>query len=93
MFGDIEIEKNSFFRHKRPIFQDYEDIEKALISNKISPSEKNYNCFIGYLHNDHEVKPLHIMLLKTSVYVKSYDGQTKWMHFLTEDDRVLKYEV
>ena len=26
------------------------------------------------------------MLLKTSAYVKSYDGQTKWMHFLVEDD-------
>ena len=29
------------------------------------------------------------MLLKTSAYVKSYDGQTKWMHFLLEDDDVL----
>ena len=26
------------------------------------------------------------MLLKTSTYVKSYDGQTKWMYFLIEDD-------
>lgn len=25
------------------------------------------------------------MLPKTSVYVKSYDGQTRWMHFLIED--------
>ena len=29
------------------------------------------------------------MLLKTTAYVKSYDGQTKWMHFLLEDDDVL----
>ena len=26
------------------------------------------------------------MLLKTSAYVKSYDGQTKWIYFLIEDD-------
>ena len=26
------------------------------------------------------------MLPKTSAYVKSYDGQTKWMYFLIEDD-------
>ena len=26
------------------------------------------------------------MLPKTSAYLKSYDGQTKWMYFLTEDD-------
>ena len=31
------------------------------------------------------------MLPKTSAYVKSYDGQTKWTYFLTEvDDLLLK---
>ena len=30
--------------------------------------------------------PLYIMLHKTRAYVKSYDGQTKWMYFLIEDD-------
>ena len=30
------------------------------------------------------------MLPKTGAYVKSYDGQTKWMYFLTEDDNLLK---
>ena len=27
---------------------------------------------------------------KTSPYVKSYDGQTKWMYFLIEDDDLLE---
>ena len=53
-------------------------------------SEKNYKYFIGYLYIDHKVKPLHIILPKTSVYVKSYDGQTKRMYFLIEDDDLLK---
>ena len=30
------------------------------------------------------------MFPKTSAYVKSYDGQTKWMYFLTEDDDLLE---
>ena len=30
------------------------------------------------------------MLPKTSAYIKSYDGQTKWIYFLTEDDNLLK---
>ena len=30
------------------------------------------------------------MLPKTNAYVKSYDGQTKWMHFLIEGDDLLK---
>ena len=36
------------------------------------------------------VKPLHIILPKTNAYVKSYDGQTKWMCFLIEDDVLLE---
>ena len=30
------------------------------------------------------------MLPKTSAHVKSYDGQTKWMYFLIEDDDLLE---
>ena len=48
------------------------------------------------MHNDKKVKPLHIMLPKTSAYVKSYDGQTKWMYFLIEgddDDLLEKYNT
>ena len=30
------------------------------------------------------------MLPKTSTYVKRYDGQTKWMYFLIEDDDLLE---
>ena len=30
------------------------------------------------------------MLPKTSAYAKSYDGQTKWMYFLIENNDLLK---
>ena len=30
------------------------------------------------------------MLPKTSTYVKSYDGQTKWMHLSIEDNALLE---
>ena len=66
------------------------DIEKVVVSNKISFGEKNYKYFIGYLYNDHKVKLLHIILPKTSAYVKSYDEQTKCMYFLIEDDDLLE---
>ena len=42
------------------------------------------------MYNDHKVKPLHIMLPKTSAYVKRYNGQTRWMYFLIEDDDLLE---
>ena len=35
------------------------------------------------------VTPLNIMLPKTSAYVKRYNGKTKWMHFLIEDDDLM----
>ena len=30
------------------------------------------------------------MLPKTSAYVKIYDGQTKWMYFLIEDNELFE---
>ena len=42
------------------------------------------------MYNAHKVKSLHIMLPKTSSYVKSYDGQGKWMYFLIGDDKLLE---
>ena len=30
------------------------------------------------------------MFLKTRTYVKSYDGQTKWMYFLIEDNNLIE---
>ena len=38
MLGDIEIEKN-LYHHKTPIFGGHVDIEKVLLSSKISFSE------------------------------------------------------
>ena len=80
-FGDIKIEKTEFYRDKSPVPQRDPDTEKVIASRKISSGEKNYKYLIGYLHNDHKVKPLHIILPKTSDYVKTCDGQTKWMYF------------
>ena len=41
--GAIEIKKYKFYRHKSSIFFfKYVDIEKLLVSKKISSGEKNY---------------------------------------------------
>ena len=89
-FGNIEIEKSKFYCHQTPILLGDVDIEKVLVSNKIFFDEKNYEYFIGYLHDDNKIKPLHIMLPKTTAYVRNYGGQTKWMSFLIEDDNSLE---
>ena len=42
------------------------------------------------MRNDYEIKLLHIIIPETSTYVKSDDGQTKWMCLLIEDDDLLE---
>ena len=86
-FDNIEIAKKKIDHHKNRIFWETRKyLKRFLLVNKTT--EKKY--FTGYLYDNHKVKPLHIMLPKTSAYVKSYDGRTKWMYFLIEDDDVTK---
>ena len=63
------------------------DIEKVLVSNKISFGGKNYKHFICYLYNDHKDQPLRIMLSKTSANVKSMmdelNGCMFWLKMMT----------
>ena len=74
-------------KKKTAIFLGDVDIEKILVSNKISFGEKKCKHFTGYLYNGNEVKPLNVMLPKTSAYVKSYDGQLNgcifWLKMMT----------
>ena len=56
----------------------------------VSSGEKAYKNFIGYKDDDHKIKLLCIMLPKMSAYVKSYDGEAKWMYFFIEVDELLE---
>ena len=82
LFRDIEIAKKNYCR-KTHIFLKNVDIKKVSVSNKTSFGGRNYKFFIGYLYTDHKVVPLPLCSI---AYVNSYDGLTKWMHFLIEDD-------
>ena len=82
-FGDLKIEEINFTAIKLLFLKKDVDIENALASNKMSSD---------YLYDDYKIKPLHLMLPKMKAYVKSYDGQTKWMYFLIEDDDLLAKE-
>ena len=69
------------------------------IWRKELPCEKNDKYFIGYLYNDDKVKPLHLMLPKTSAYVKSNDGRTKcmwcifWLKMMTYEKNVILFGI
>ena len=86
----LKSKKTKFYNHKSPVFNKDVGIEKVLVSNKISCTIKNYKHFISYLHDNYKIKQLHIMLPKTSAYLKSCDRQTKWMYFVIEGDDLLE---
>ena len=82
-FGNTEIKEK-----KQKIVKNVKNISK-----KTSSGEKNCKHFIGCLDDDYKNKQLHIMQPKTSRYIKSYVGETKWIFFfffLTEDYKLLK---
>ena len=60
------------------------DIDKILISNKISFGSKGFQCFIGY-KDDNRIKPLCMVLPKISRYGKRFD-ETKCVLFLINDN-------
>ena len=72
------------------MFEDL-DINNVQLTSMVSSGEKNYEFFIGYKdHDDYKIKPLHIMLPKTSTYLKSYDRETKQMNIFIKDASLLK---
>ena len=73
-FGDIENEKNKFYQNETPVPLKDVDIEKVLVSNKVSFGKKTINALQVTCIMIIKLKPLHIILPKTSAYVKSYDG-------------------
>ena len=87
-FGDIEIEKQKFHQCRRPISIRNIDINKTVVSNKVSFGEKCFKYFIGY-KDAKTIRSLCIFFLKISGYRKDFD-ETKCMSFLIKDDELLE---
>ena len=79
-FGDIEIRKQKFHQRKGPISIENIDINKIVVSTKVSFGEKRFKYFIGY-NDAKKIKPLCIFLAKMSAYGKDFD-ETKYISFL-----------
>ena len=89
-FGNTEIEKTRFYVYESLIFVGDVDIKSLSVSNKISFHKNNYKYVIGYLYDYYKIRLLHKRLPKTKAYIKSCDGQTKWMYFLIENGDLIK---
>ena len=78
-FGDFEIEKQKLHQHEGPISIKNIDINKIVVSNKVSLGKKGFKYFIGY-NDAKKIRPLCIFLLKMSAYRKHFD-ETKYISF------------
>ena len=79
-----ETQKHKFHPHKRPISIKNIDINKIVVSNKVSFGKKGFKYFVGY-KDAKKIRPLCIFLPKMSIYRKYFD-QTKYVPFLIKDD-------
>ena len=87
-FGDIEIQKaKNFHHHKETISIKNIDINKIVVSNKVSFVKKNLNTLLAA--KVLKKRPLCIFLPKMRVYRKAFD-ETKSMSFLIKDDELLE---
>ena len=74
----IEIEQRKFHGYKNPIVIDHVDVDKILISKKVSFG-KNFKYFLSYKDN-YKVKLLYITLPEMNGCTISFD-ETKCMSF------------
>ena len=83
----MKLNKNNFHQHKRSASLKDANIEKVIVSNKISLSGKNYiySCIMI-------IQPLNIILQKRKAYLKNCDGQNKWM-CLIKNDKLKRYNI
>ena len=87
-FDDNEIEKFKFHHYKGLILIHNIDINKKVVSTKVSFGKKDFKYLIGY-KDAKKVRPLFIFLPKTSTYRRDFD-KTKCMSFLMEDRILLE---
>ena len=87
-FGDIKIQKQKFHQHKRPVSIKNVDVNKIVLSNKVSFGKKRFKYVTGY-KDAKKTKPLCIFLPKMSAYRKNFN-ETKYMSFSIKDDKLLE---
>ena len=86
-FSDTQIEKHKFHQYKSPILINNIDINKIVVSNKVS---FGFKYFIGY--KDHKkVTPLCILLPELSAYRRNFDKSQYKMKMMKDDELLEKY--
>ena len=64
--------KNTFHQHESPISMNNIDINKIVVSNKITVGKQDFKYLIGY-KDVKKIRPLCIFLSKMSAYRRNFE--------------------
>ena len=86
-FGEIKIDRKEFRKSNKPIDLSLIDTNKIVVSDRFELDEGD-KYYIGYKDGKF-VRPLHIIHLQISGFIKYFDGNRKSMSFLSEEKKLL----
>ena len=90
IFDDKKINKNIFYRSRKPFNLNNININKIITSKEISYGKKNsIKYFIGYNDEEGVIRPLLLKRLQMIGYLKEFDGNMT-MSFRIDDNKLLK---
>ena len=86
-FNNIRVNKKEFHMSKKPINLMSVNVNKIVVSDIFNYNEDGYQYFISY-QKSVTVKPLCIILLQMSLYIKYFEYGDMNMSFLIKDEEV-----
>ena len=86
-FNNIRVNKKEFHMSKKPVNLMSVNVNKIVVSDRFNYNEDGYQYFISYQKGE-TVKPLCIILLQMSLYIKYFEYRDMNMSFLIKDEEV-----
>ena len=87
-FNSIGVNKKEYHKSKQLIDLDLVTVDQIVVSDKFRHSDESFKYFIGY-QEDEIVKPLCIILLQMSGYIKYFENGGRNMSFMIKDGNIL----
>ena len=87
-FDIVRVNKKEFHKSKQPIDLESVNVHQLVVSDKVKHSDDDFKYFIGYKKGE-IVKPLCIILLQMTGYIKYFENGRKNMSFMVKNDDVL----
>ena len=82
-FGDVSVDKKEFYTNKSTVSLYDVNLDKIVVSNKWKVNETSCKYYVGY-KDDTLIKPLCVILLQMTGYIKYFDDGNKNMSSISD---------